>query len=69
MMLFVDITEARLGHVALVANNTNTRGITASNANASAQEQEKCVSITTAAPQRQWHYCRLLSVCEETTCM
>ena len=69
MMLFADIIEACLGHVALVANNTNTRGITTFNDNASVQEQEKRVSILTAAPQRQWHYCGLLSVREETTCM
>ena len=35
MMLFADTTEARLGHVTLVAHNTNTRGIATSNANAS----------------------------------
>ena len=64
-LLFADITEARLGHVTLTDNSTNTTG--SNTTNASVQEQEQHASIATGRTSTAISLLKLLSVREETT--
>ena len=58
MMLFADITEARLRHVTLAADN-----------NASVQEQDKSSTHQSERAAPNSMTMALLPVCEEMTCM